>query len=68
MFAQQIAKFGIAPKTIHRNLPVGALVDMAVSQSEGAVTSTGALSVRTGKYTGRSPDDRYIVSSLSMMI
>ena len=61
MFAEQIAKFGIAPKTIHRNLPVGALVDMAVSQSEGAVTSTGALSVRTGKYTGRSPDDRYIV-------
>lgn len=34
---------------------------LAVEKNEGVINSTGSLSVNTGKYTGRSPDDRFIV-------
>ena len=37
------------------------MVNLAVQRKEGVVNSTGSLSVNTGKYTGRSPDDRFIV-------
>jgi len=37
------------------------MICIAVEQKEGVVNSTGSLSVNTGKYTGRSPDDRFIV-------
>ncbi len=60
-FASQIEQFGIMPSKIHRNLSVTELVEIAVKKNEGIVTSTGSLSVKTGKYTGRSPDDRFIV-------
>jgi len=60
-FNSQIIAFGINPSKIYRNLPVERLVEIAVEKNEGLVTSTGSLSVKTGKYTGRSPDDRFIV-------
>jgi len=60
-FISQLAKFGIAPSKVHRNLTSSDLVKMAVQKNEGIVNSTGSLSVKTGKYTGRSPDDRFIV-------
>jgi len=60
-FSSQISKFGISPSKIFRNLPHEDLVKSAVSRNEGVVNSTGSLSVNTGKYTGRSPDDRFIV-------
>jgi len=60
-FRSQIKDFGILPSKIFRNLSVEQLISMAVQKNEGIVTSTGSLSVKTGKYTGRSPDDRYIV-------
>lgn len=60
-FVSQLEEFGIISSNIHRNLSPQELVDLAVKKNEGIVTSTGSLSVKTGKYTGRSPDDRYIV-------
>ena len=60
-FSSQIEKFGIKPSKIHRNYPAEKLVEMAVQKNEGIVTSTGSLSVKTGNYTGRSPDDRFII-------
>jgi len=60
-FNSQITAFGINPSKIYRNLPVEKLVEIAVEKNEGMITSTGSLSVKTGRYTGRSPDDRFIV-------
>ena len=60
-FNSQIVEFGINPAKINRNFSVEKLIEIAVEKNEGMVTSTGSLSVKTGKYTGRSPDDRYIV-------
>jgi len=60
-FSLQLEKFGIKPSKVHRNPSAQELVDFATKKNEGIVTSTGSLAVKTGKYTGRSPDDRFIV-------
>ena len=49
----------------HRNLSVESLVDDIISNKEGILASTGAAIVDTGKYTGRSPNDKYIVDECS---
>ncbi|MDD2568261.1 MAG: phosphoenolpyruvate carboxykinase (ATP) [Clostridia bacterium] len=46
---------------IYANLAPAKLVAEAIKRGEGVLSSTGALAVTTGKYTGRSPNDRYIV-------
>lgn len=45
----------------HRNLTVPLLVESAILNLEGELSDTGSLSVKTGKFTGRSPDDKFIV-------
>jgi phosphoenolpyruvate carboxykinase (ATP) len=49
-----------SPK-LHRNPSVAALVERAVRNNEGTLTAQGALAVTTGKYTGRSPKDKFVV-------
>lgn len=44
-----------------RNLTVPLLVESAILNLEGELSNTGSLSVKTGKFTGRSPDDKFIV-------
>src|SRR6478752_58545 len=46
---------------VHVQLSVPQLVEKILTRNEGALTSTGAISVATGKYTGRSPQDKFIV-------
>lgn len=43
------------------DMSVSGLVNDAVRKGEGRLTEHGALLIHTGKYTGRSPKDRYIV-------
>ena len=53
----------IKAKNIYRNLSVPRLVEDALIKGEGILTRNGALAVKTGKYTGRSPKDKYIVDT-----
>lgn len=43
------------------NLPSAVLVEKALSKNEGVLTDRGSLAVTTGKYTGRSPRDKFFV-------
>ncbi len=51
----------INPTEVHRNLTPAELTERAVARGEGILNDTGALCVYTGKYTGRSPQDRFVV-------
>ncbi|MCB1972071.1 MAG: phosphoenolpyruvate carboxykinase [Geminicoccaceae bacterium] len=49
------------PGTVHRNLAPAVLVSMAVCRGEAELSADGALTARTGQFTGRSPRDKHIV-------
>ncbi|MDN5696697.1 MAG: phosphoenolpyruvate carboxykinase (ATP) [Rubrobacter sp.] len=46
---------------VHENLPPARLVEASIRRREGLLVDNGALAARTGKRTGRSPKDRFIV-------
>ncbi|HLK55051.1 MAG TPA: phosphoenolpyruvate carboxykinase (ATP) [Chthonomonadaceae bacterium] len=60
---QHLGLYGVG--NIHHNLEVSTLIEHAIRQGEGALAHNGALVVRTGKFTGRSPKDKYIVQDPS---
>ena len=60
-FTYQIEELGLKPTIVHRNLSSKELIKIAIARNEGVLTKTGALSVTTGQFTGRSPEDRFIV-------
>ena len=58
-FLQDLGIFNTAG--IYRNLTPAELTEIALMRGEGILSKTGALVIETGKYTGRSPDDKFIV-------
>ncbi|MFC1846007.1 phosphoenolpyruvate carboxykinase (ATP) [Chloroflexota bacterium] len=51
--------------SIYRNLSTPALYEETVKRSEGHIAHLGPIVVRTGHYTGRSPEDKFIVKEES---
>ena len=57
-----LEKLGIInAKAVYRNLTPAQLTEHALCRGEGTLSNTGALVVKTGKYTGRSANDKFIV-------
>ena len=48
---------------IRRNMRPEFLVERAIQRGEGQLLKGGAISVKTGEHTGRSPGDKFIVGS-----
>ncbi len=61
----ELKELGLKDQSVYRNLKVGELVDDIVANNEGLIGLRGAAMVDTGIYTGRSPNDKYIVDEPS---
>ena len=56
-----ISDLGIKKATAHWNLSAKELANIAVEKGQATLTSSGAININTGEFTGRSPMDRFIV-------
>ena len=59
--ASQLAKLGIQNPSIQYQLTADELEILTIQKGQGELASSGALSIKTGRLTGRSPKDKYIV-------
>ena len=59
--AFDLKNIGLNPSVIHWNLNNEELTQQTLSLKQGQLNDTGALCVDTGKFTGRSPKDKFIV-------
>lgn len=48
-------------RTVYWNLTPASIIEQIIARQEAALSETGAVIVHTGKHTGRSPQDKYIV-------
>lgn len=60
---QQIAGLG----NVYYNLMEPALIETAVKRGEGTLGNGGSFLVTTGKFTGRSPKDKHVVKTDSVV-
>jgi len=56
-----LEELGIKNATVHYQLSPNELHAMTIEAGQGIESSTGALAINTGEFTGRSPQDRFIV-------
>jgi phosphoenolpyruvate carboxykinase (ATP) len=56
-----LADLGLNVAIAHWNLPAEELVKKTLELGQGELNDTGALCVSTGKFTGRSPKDKFVV-------
>lgn len=58
---KDLGKYGLKNVTAHWNLSPKELQRITVEKGMGTETSNGTLAINTGKFTGRSPQDRFLV-------
>lgn len=58
---KDLLQLGIDVSTVHYQLSADNLTQQTVAFGQGRLNDAGALCVNTGKFTGRSPKDRFIV-------
>lgn len=56
-----LSNFGIKVKEAHWNMSQSELIEETLKNGEGHLADTGALTVDTGKFTGRAPKDKFVV-------
>ena len=56
-----LEKYGIKNASVSWNLPPEELQRITVEKGMGKETRNGTLAINTGKFTGRSPQDRFLV-------
>jgi phosphoenolpyruvate carboxykinase (ATP) len=56
-----VMDLGILDGIAHWNLTADELIAMSVAKGQARQTSSGAIAVDTGEFTGRSPKDKFIV-------
>jgi phosphoenolpyruvate carboxykinase (ATP) len=61
MKTRDLGKYGIKDANTHWNLSPEKLQAITIEKGMGKETANGTLAVNTGKFTGRSPQDRFIV-------
>jgi len=58
---RNLAKYGLENVIAHWNLSPEELQKITVEKGMGKETTNGTLAINTGKFTGRSPQDRFLV-------
>lgn len=56
-----LGTLGLYNATVLWNLAPATLIEKTIKFGQGKLSRTGALAVNTGEFTGRSPEDRFIV-------
>src|SRR5258705_9099320 len=57
----QLKKIGIGKAHVNYQLSHEELTEQTLQRGEGVLNDTGALCIKTGEFTGRSPKDKFIV-------
>ncbi len=60
---QQLELMGIKPSSVKSNLSQDEWRNEELNRKEGRLSSNGTVIINTGIYTGRSPNDRFIVKN-----
>lgn len=58
---KDLKSLGIKVKEAHWNLTPAQLIEEAIQRKEGQLAENGSLVVNTGKFTGRAPQDKFVV-------
>jgi phosphoenolpyruvate carboxykinase (ATP) len=61
MKTRDLTKYGLKDTNAHWNLSPEKLQAITIEKGMGKETANGTLAINTGKFTGRSPQDRFIV-------
>ena len=58
---KNLSDIGISNSNVHWNLSSDELEEHSINSGDAIRSSQGAITINTGKFTGRSPQDRFIV-------